>query len=134
MIFTLKNIVIVILAAEFTNQLMSSTKYKKYINLAISLIITGFLITTITGTSFDIFTETDFNYIEPDKTETLIMKEYKNKIAEKIAAKFPKNELPEIEIEVDENYNLTHLKVITNYEKAEQILTELGFTDYEIVN
>ena len=133
-IFNLKSVVIVILVSEFMKQLISGEKYKKYINFAISLMVIGFLLSVISGTKLDIIGQEEFNYTEIESSENLIISEYKNKIAERISGKFPKDEPPEFEIEVDDSYNVISIKVKTDYEDTEKILEELGFTDYEIIN
>ena len=133
-IFSLKNIVIVILVSEFMKQLMSDTKYKRYIDFAISLIVIGFVISAATGKSFNISPSPDFNYTEGLNEENLIANEYKNKIAERVAEKFPDGELPEFEIELDEKYTIVKIRVKTDYPDAEKIIKELGFTSYEIIN
>jgi len=133
-IFNLKNIVVVILAAEFMKNLMASTKYKKYINFALSIVVIGFLLSSFTGMRFDRLNEQDFNYTENISTENMIATEYKRKIAEKISESFPKDSFPEFSIELDDNYNVVKLSVKTDYKNAEKILNELGFVNYEVIN
>ena len=130
----LKNIVIVILASEFIKNLAVGDMYKKYINFAVSLVVIGFLISSLSSAKFDITAQTDFNYAEVESNENLILKEYKKNIAEKLAKKFPENETPEFEIEVDNEYNVVHIKVNSSCENAGKILEELGFMNYEIID
>ena len=132
-IFNLKNIVVVILASEFLKQLVLGDKYKKYISLAVSLSVIGFIIATISGTAFDISIQPDFNYSPPEGNENMIITEYKKKIMEKITKEIP--EISEIEVEIDDDYNVTGLSVKTkDYEKTDKKLKELGFTGYEIMD
>ena len=133
-IFNLKNIVVLILASEFLKQLVLSKKYKSYINFAISMSIIGFIIALISGASFDISSQPDFNYFEPESSENLIIKEYKNKITEKISQSIP--DASEIEVFIDNEYNITNLKIKVKEISADtaKILEELGFTDYEIMD
>jgi len=133
-IFNLKNIVVVILASEFMKQLIVSKKYKSYINFAISISVTGFIIATISNAGFSISVQPDFNYAEPENNENLIIREYENKIIERISKEIP--EINEIEMEIDKQYNITNLKIkAPNFsEEADKKLKELGFKSYEIVD
>ena len=133
-IFSLKNVVIIILASEFMKRFMDGTKYKKYISFALSLVVIGFLISAVTGANFDFLEPPDFNYTESISSENLIITEYKKKISEKIIEKFPKDKMPEPEIDIDDKYNIVNIRIKTDYENAGKILEELGFTNYEIID
>jgi hypothetical protein len=131
LIFSLKNVVIVILACEFMKNLLAADRYKKYIGYALSVFVLGFIITGVRGAAFDLPDGYGVSVSENIAGEANTLKaEYEKQICQKVAAKLSeaKIEVVSVEAYADAKYNLTALnvKVKNDVPKATAVLEELG--------
>ena len=135
-IFNLKGIVVIILMCEFMKNLLTTEKFAKYINIAVSVFIIGFIITSIKGTTFDYDPNYSFNYSQGTISENGLKEQYEKQICDKIKAKLDEKNIAIISIEVaaDEEYQIEELKIKTseNKEKIEILLEGLGIENYEV--
>ena len=132
LIFQLKGIVTVILISEFLKELLSTKRFHKYIQFAVSLVLFLFILSLIGGTDFTLPELPD--YIVPKSHENLLKYEYETKISEAVQKKLSDSGISaEISVRLNEQYEITNITVYTAAppESVKALLE--GDAPYEVV-
>ncbi len=109
----LKNIVFVILVCEFLKELLTTEKFKKYIQFAVSLFVFCFFLASIlhTDLSFPSFYETK----EEFHAANLLKENYQTAVAQSIQKELTSKNLSfeEVCVQLSEDYKMEAVTVVT---------------------
>lgn len=134
----MKNIVTVVVMAEFLKGFFINERYKKYIAMCINILIFSFLLSYILKIDFNF--DIPFQEFQSDITyENKIEEQYKNDIKKSLMSEYEKENIyvQNIIIETSPQYNVVSLKIYINnesdYEKVKNITDKTGIENYEII-
>lgn len=137
MIYSIKNIVFIIVASEFLKNFLCSEKYKKYVSVSINILVIAFLLMQIKGIKIETESFETGNYTSEYSNQ--IKSDYEKNVIINLKKEYEKNNIciKNIILETDERYNIVSLKIypekISDYDIIKSVTEGLGLYNYEII-
>ena len=132
----IKNIVIMIVAAEFIKAFMLEDSFKKYITVCINIIVIGFIIGEIKNAPFVPDFSFETSEYQQNYSQNAIKNEYEKRVAEILKEKLKDEKISVYDIKTISNEDYTIKNIVVNIngnrERAEKIIKGMKPDNYEI--
>lgn len=136
-IYSVKNIIFIIVASEFLKNFLCSEKYKKYVSVSINILVIAFLLMQLKGIRFETESLEAEKYICEYSNQ--IKSDYEKNVIINLKKEYEKNNIyiKNIILETDKLYNIVSLKIYpekkSDCENIKRVTEGLGLNKYEII-